>query len=49
MWLLRVPSKEEALHYFEQSPDIVMRPRDMGADDVAKVRDSVGLPETSGS
>ena len=36
MWLLRSPSKEEALHYFEQSPEIVMRPHDVVSDDVAE-------------
>lgn len=36
MWLLRFASKEEALRYFEQSPDIVMRPHDVVSTDVAE-------------
>ena len=36
MWLLRFSSKGDALRYFEQSPDVVMRPPDVGADDVAE-------------
>ena len=36
MWLRQFASREEALHFFEQSPDVVMRPRDGVADDVAE-------------
>lgn len=36
MWLRHFASKGEAMHYFDQSPDVVMRPRDALADDVAE-------------
>lgn len=36
MWLRHFASKGEAMHYFEQPPDVVMRPRDVVADDVAE-------------
>lgn len=36
MWLRPFASKEEALHFFEQSPDVVMRPRDVATEDVAE-------------
>lgn len=36
MWLRPFASKEEAMSFFEQSPDVVMRPRDVAADDVAE-------------
>ena len=36
MWLRQFASREEALRFFEQSPDVVMRPRDVVADDVAE-------------
>ena len=36
MWLRHFASKDEAMHYFEQSPDVVMRPRDAVAGDVAE-------------
>jgi hypothetical protein len=36
MWLRPFASKEDALRFFEQSPDVVMRPRDGVADDVAE-------------
>lgn len=36
MWLRQFASKEEALHFFEQSPDMVMRPCDVVVDDVAE-------------
>ena len=34
MWLRQFASREDALR-FEQSPEVVMRPRDVVADDVA--------------
>ena len=36
MWLRQFASRKDALHFFEQSPDVVMRPRDVVADDVAE-------------
>lgn len=36
MWLRQFASREDALHFFEQSPDVVMRPRDAVAHDVAE-------------
>ena len=36
MWLRQFASREDALRFFEQSPDVVMRPRDGVADDVAE-------------
>jgi hypothetical protein len=36
MWLRQFASREDALRFFEQSPDVVMRPRDAVADDVAE-------------
>jgi len=36
MWLRHFASKDEAMHYFEQSPEVVMGPRDAVADDVAE-------------
>jgi len=36
MWLRSFASKEDAQHFFEQSPEVVMRPRDGVADDVAQ-------------
>ena len=36
MWLRQFASREDALRFFEQSPDVVMRPRDVVADDVAE-------------
>jgi len=36
MWLRSFASKEDAVRFFEQSPDLVMRPRDTVSDDVAE-------------
>lgn len=36
MWLRKFASKDDALHYFTQSPDVVMRPRDVVGDDVTE-------------
>jgi len=36
MWLRQFASKERAMAFFDQSPDVVMRPRDAVADDVAE-------------
>lgn len=36
MWLRKFTSKETAMAFFEQSPDVVMRPRYVVADDVAE-------------
>ena len=36
MWLQQFASREEALRFFEQSPDVVMRHHDGVADDVAE-------------
>lgn len=36
MWLRQFTSKDAAVRFFEQSPGIVMRPRDVAADDVAE-------------
>jgi hypothetical protein len=36
MWLRQFASKTDAMRFFEQSPDVVMRRRDVVADDVAE-------------
>ena len=36
MWLRQFASKEMAMAFFDQSPDVVMRPGDVVADDVAE-------------
>ncbi|MBL9003966.1 MAG: hypothetical protein JNJ46_06950 [Myxococcales bacterium] len=36
MWLRQFASRDDALRFFEQPPDVVMRPRDVVADDVAE-------------
>ena len=36
MWLRHFASKDEAMQYFEQSPEVVMGPRDSVAADVAE-------------
>ena len=36
MWLRSFASKEDAQHFFEQSPEVVMRRRDLVSDDVAE-------------